>query len=138
MKYTLPNAKVVNIPDKDLANLQKCLDISKDEAIHTWLVDNDYETDAEADKLTEKARKSGIMHTIHGAKSANSAKKERKPREKKENPLKKQIIEAIYTGIADNIAVDGSIVVTNAEKYIDFSVNGLNFTVNLVQHRPKK
>ena len=138
MKYTLPNAKVVNIPDKDLANLQKCLDISKDEAIHTWLVDNDYETDAEADELTEKARKSGIMHTIHGAKSANSAKKERKPREKKENPLKKQIIEAIYTGIADNIAVDGSIVVINAEKYIDFSVNGLNFTVNLVQHRPKK
>ena len=138
MKYTLPNAKVVNIPDKDLANLQKCLDISKDEAIHTWLVDNDYETDAEADELTEKARKSGIMHTIHGAKSANSAKKERKPREKKENPLKKQIIEAIYTGIADNITVNGSIVVTNAEKYIDFSVNGLNFTVNLVQHRPKK
>ena len=138
MKYTLPNAKVVNIPDKDLANLQKCLDISKDEAIHTWLVDNDYETDAEADELTEKARKSGIMHTIHGAKSANSAKKERKPREKKENPLKKQIIEAIYTGIADNIAVDGSIVVTNAEKYIDFSVNGLEFTVNLVQHRPPK
>lgn len=138
MKYTLPNAKVVNIPDKDLANLQKCLDISKDEAIHTWLVDNDYETDAEADKLTEKAKKSGIMHTIHGAKSANSAKKERKPREKKENPLKKQIIEAIYAGIADNIAVDDKITVTNAEKYIDFSVNGLNFTINLVQHRVKK
>lgn len=138
MKYTLPNAKVVNIPDKDLANLQKCLDISKDEAIHTWLVDNDYETDAEADELTEKAKKSGIMHTIHGAKSANSAKKERKPREKKENPLKKQIIEAIYAGIADNIAVDGKITVTNAEKYIDFSVNGLNFTINLVQHRVKK
>lgn len=138
MKYILPNSKEVNIPDKDLENLQNCLDISKEEAIHTWLVDNDYESDAEADKLTEKAKKSGIMHTIHGAKSTNSEKKERKPREKKENPLKKQIIEAIYAGIADNIAVDDKIVITNTEKYIDFSVNGVNFTINLVQHRPPK
>lgn len=142
MKYTLPNAKVVNIPDKDLANLQKYLDISKDEAIHTWLVDNDYETDAEADELTEKARKSGIMHTIHGAKSANNAKKERKPREKKENPLKKQIISHIFNSFFyDNVREDYpnlEIVVRNDEKYIDLCVNGLEFTINLVQHRVKK
>ena len=142
MKYTLPNAKVVNIPDKDLANLQKCLDISKDEAIHTWLVDNDYETDAEADELTEKARKSGIMHTIHGAKSAKSANKERKPREKKENPLKKQIISGIHDYFLDEIGhtlpKNATITVRNNEKYIDLCVDGVEFTINLVQHRPKK
>ena len=49
MKYTLPSSKVVNIPDKDLEKLQNLLEISKEEAIHTWLVDNDYENDAEAD-----------------------------------------------------------------------------------------
>lgn len=75
MKYTLPNSKIVSIPDKDIEKLQKILDISKEEAIHTWLVDNDYETDEEADELTEKAKKSGIMHTIHGAKAENSVKK---------------------------------------------------------------
>lgn len=134
MKYTLSNAKVVNIPDKDLEKLQNLLDISREEAIHTWLVDNDYEIDAEADELTEKAKKSGIMHTIHGAKAENSEKKERKPREKKENPLKREIIDTIFTALSEKYNAK----VTNTEKYIDFSVDGLEFTVNLVQHRPKK
>lgn len=134
MKYTLPNSKTINIPDKDLENLQKILEISKEEAIHTWLVDNEYENDAEADELTEKARKNGIMHTIHGAKAQNSEKKERKPREKKANPLKREIIDAIYTVLNEKYGA----TITNAEKYIDFSVDGLEFTVNLVQHRVKK
>lgn len=134
MKYTLPNSKIINIPDKDLENLQKILEISKEEAIHTWLVDNEYENDAEADELTEKARKNGIMHTIHGAKAQNSEKKERKPREKKANPLKREIIDVIYTALNEKYGA----TVTNAEKYIDFSVDGLEFTVNLVQHRVKK
>lgn len=134
MKYTLPNSKIVNIPDKDLEKLQNLLDISEEEAIHTWLVDNDYEEDAEADELTEKAKKSGIMHTIHGAKAENSEKKERKPREKKENPLKREIISAIYAVLNEKYGA----TITNAEKYIDFSVDGLEFTVNLVQHRVKK
>lgn len=134
MKYTLPNSKTINIPDKDLENLQKILEISKEEAIHTWLVDNEYENDAEADELTEKARKNGIMHTIHGAKAQNSEKKERKPREKKANPLKREIIDTIYTVLNEKYGA----TITNAEKYIDFSVDGLEFTVNLVQHRVKK
>ena len=134
MKYTLPNSKVVNIPDKDLEKLQNLLEISEEEAIHTWLVDNDYENDAEADELTEKAKKSGIMHTIHGAKAENSEKKERKPREKKENPLKREIISAIYAILNEKYGA----TITNTEKYIDFSVDGLEFTVNLVQHRAKK
>ena len=134
MKYTLPNSKIVNIPDKDLEKLQNLLDISEEEAIHTWIVDNDYENDAEADELTEKAKKSGIMHTIHGAKAENSEKKERKPREKKENPLKREIISAIYAVLNEKYGA----TITNTEKYIDFSVDGLEFTVNLVQHRVKK
>jgi len=142
MKYTLPNSKVINIPDKDIENLQNCLDISKEEAIHTWLVDNDYENDAEADELTEKAKKSGVMHTIHGAKAQNSEKKERKPREKKENPLKKQIISGIHDYFLDEIGhtlpKSATITVRNNEKYIDLCVDGVEFTINLVQHRAKK
>ena len=137
MKYEL-DGRIINIPDKDLERLQKSLNISQEEAISTWLVDEEYISDETVEELTEKAKKNHITGTIHGAKAENSQKKERKPREKKANPLKKQIIEAIYTGIADNIAVDDKIVVKNDEKYIDFTVNGLEFTVNLVQHRQKK
>ncbi len=138
MKYELDNGRTINIPDKDIENLQKSLDISYNEAVLTWLSDNDYISDDTVEELSEKAKKNRITATVHQAKAENSLKKERKPREKKENPLKRDIIQAIYAGIADNISVDGEILITNAEKYIDFNVNGLEFTVNLVQHRPKK
>ena len=112
MKYEL-DGRIINIPDKDLERLQKSLNISQEEAISTWLVDEEYISDETVEELTEKAKKNHITGTIHGAKAENSQKKERKPREKKANPLKKQIIEAIYAGIADNIVVDGKIVVKN-------------------------
>ena len=138
MKYELDNGRTINIPDKDIERLQTSLKISYNEAVYTWLVDEGYFEDETVEELSEKAKKNRITATVHQAKADNSTKKERKPREKKENPLKKQIIEAIYAGIADNIAVDGKIIVKNDEKYIDFTVNGLEFTVNLVQHRLKK
>ena len=134
MKYELDNGRTINIPDKDIENLQKNLDISYNEAVLTWLSDNDYISDDTVEELSEKAKKNRITATVHQAKAENSLKKERKPREKKENPLKKQIINIIFQALSEKYNAK----VTNAEKYIDFSVDGLEFTVNLVQHRPKK
>lgn len=134
MKYELDNGRTINIPDKDIENLQKSLDISYNEAVLTWLSDNDYISDDTVEELSEKAKKNRITATVHQAKAENSLKKERKPREKKENPLKKQIIDIIFQALSEKYNAK----VTNAEKYIDFSVDGLEFTVNLVQHRPKK
>jgi len=134
MKYELDNGRTINIPDKDIENLQKNLDISYNEAVLTWLSDNDYISDDTVEELSEKAKKNRITATVHQAKAENSLKKERKPREKKENPLKKQIIDIIFQALSEKYNAK----VTNAEKYIDFSVDGLEFTVNLVQHRPKK
>ena len=133
MKYEL-NGRIINIPDRDLERLQKSLNISEEEAIQTWLVDEEYITDETVEELSEKAKKNRITATVHQAKAENSQKKERKPREKKENPLKKEIIDTIFTALSEKYNAK----VTNAEKYIDFSVDGLEFTVNLVQHRPKK
>lgn len=134
MKYELDNGRTINIPDKDIENLQKNLDISYNEAVLTWLSDNDYISDDTVEELSEKAKKNRITATVHQAKAENSLKKERKPREKKENPLKKQIIDIIFQALSEKYNAK----VTNAEKYIDFSVDGLEFTINLVQHRPKK
>ena len=134
MKYELDNGRIVSIPDKDLEKLQKSLNISLNEAVYTWLVDEEYIKDETVEELSEKAKKNRITATVHKAKAENSQKKERKPREKKENPLKKEIIDTIFTALSEKYNAK----VTNAEKYIDFSVDGLEFTVNLVQHRPKK
>lgn len=142
MKYELPNKRIINIPDKDIERLQNSLSISKDEAIQLWLVDEEYTTDETVEELSEKAKKNRITATIHQAKATNSQKKERKPREKKENSLKKAIINAICEGIEANVEkLNADIVhfvVTNNEKYINLTVNDLEFTINLVQHRQKK
>lgn len=137
MKYELENGKTVNIPDVDLANLQKSLEISKDDAIWTWLCDNDYISDETVEELSEKAKKNRITGSIHEAKAENTEKKPRKPREKKENPLKRQIIDAIFAGLSENLPENVVINITNDEKYIDLSINNMNFTINLVQHREK-
>lgn len=140
MDYVLNN-RTIKIPDKDIQNLQKTLELSKEEAIETWLSDNDYISDETVEELTKKAKENKITGKIHGAK-AETAKKERKPREKKENPLKKQIIAGIHDYFLDEIGhifpKDTTISIKNDEKYIDLCIDGLEFTINLVQHRPKK
>lgn len=124
-----------NISDTEIDKLMNKLDISLEDACETILCDMGVEEDETVEELTAKAQKNRVTSTIHQAKGE---KKERKPREKKENPLKKEIIQAIFAGIAENINVDGEILITNDEKYIDFNVNGREFTVNLVEHRKKK
>lgn len=142
MKYELDNGRTVNIPDQDLQKLQTALGISYNEAVYTWLVDEEYIQDATVEELSDKAKKNRITATVHQAKADKSQKKERKPREKKENPLKKQIISGIHDYFLDEIGhifpKDTTITVRNDEKYIDLCVNGVEFTINLVQHRPKK
>ena len=141
MKYEI-NGKIINIPDAEIEKLVSTLEISKDEAIETWLVDNDYETDETVEELTKKAKENRISATIHQAKAEKTDKKERKPRTKKENPLKKQIIAGIYDYFHDEIGhtlpKNTEITIKNDEKYIDFTVDGREFTINLVEHRKKK
>ena len=142
MKYTLDNGKTINIPDKDIENLQKNNHISFNEAVYLWLVDEDYISDETVEELSAKAKENRITATVHQAKALNGDKKERKPREKKENPLKKQIISGIHDYFLDEIghifSKNTTITVRNDEKYIDLCVDGVEFTINLVQHRTKK
>ena len=132
------NGKSYTIPDAEIDALVDSLDCSIAEACEAYLFDHDLIESEEEKKMTETAKKNRITHTIHNAKGE---KKERKPREKKENPLKKEIISAIFKGINDFLDTkdeEFSVLVTNDEKYIDFSISGREFTVNLVEHRKKK
>lgn len=130
MKY-----KEHNIPDAEINKLMKKLDLTLEEACETILCDMGIEEDETVEELSKKALKNHVTTTIHQAKGT---KKERKAREKKENPLKKEIIQAIWNGIAEKYYNNGTISIRNDEKYIDFTINGRDFTVNLVEHRKKK
>ena len=127
--------KNYNIPDAEVDKLMDKLDLSLADACEMWLSDHDIVKNETVEELTTKATKNRITSTIHAAKGE---KKERKTREKKENPLKKEIIQAIWSGISEKYYNNGTISIRNDEKYIDFTIDGLDFTVNLVQHRQKK
>ena len=134
MKY-----KNFNIPDKEIDKLIDSLDISISEACEMYLSDHDLIENETIEELTKKATKNRITAAIHDAKGE---KKEKKTREKKENPLKKQIISHIFNSFFyDNARKDYpnlEIVVRNDEKYIDLEIEGRSFTINLVEHRSKK
>ena len=108
------------------------LELTEQEAIETWLDDNDYTTNEEVEKLTKKAKDSG----------ADKIKADRKPRAKrevtrKENPTKEQIIAEIANFLAEN-SQNSAIKVENVGKIITFERSGHKFKLDLIQTREKK
>lgn len=134
MKYTYEN-KVYNVPDEEIDRHVEQLGISISEACELYLTDHDLITNEVVEELEAKGRKNRITATIHQAKGE---KKPRKAREKKINPLKKELIQIIYKALFSEVNDIHSIIVTNDEKYIDITVGDREFTVNLVEHRKKK
>ena len=132
MKYNFGN-KVLNIPDEEIKNLMDTLELTEEEAIETWLDDNDYTENEEVEKLTKKAKENGVK--IRGESDAPKAKR---VVERKANPTKEKIIAILAETLAkqDNLM---NIKVTNIGKLIEFTDNeGNSFKLDLVQRRNKK
>lgn len=134
MKYTFEN-KTYNIPNEEIDKLTESLDISIAEACEMWLSDHDMIVNETVEELTKNAQKNRVTGTIH---NARGEKKERKPKEKKENPLKKEIISKIYNLFKVEYGDIIQISLRNDEKYIDLTMRDREFTINLVEHRKKK
>lgn len=139
MKYTLPNKKVVNIPDCEIEKSMKNLELTKEEAVQLWLEDNDYEINEEQEALNEKAKKIKIQH---GA----AADKERKPakeRTTKVSDEKKALFESILHNldrcVTENVWVDKeNITVLKENKLIQVEINGKIFKIDIIEQRPAK
>lgn len=105
------------------------------DACEMYLSDNELIKDKTVEELSNRANKNRITVTIH---EAQKAKEQRKARARKENPLKQEIIDAVFTGLLDYHPDKKAFNIRNNEKYIDFTIAGREFTINLVEHRPKK
>lgn len=127
------NNKVVKIPQKEIDNLMKTLELTEQEAIETWLDDNDYTTNKQVEELTKKAKANGT--TKIGARINVENKKVE--RERKENPTKALIIDQLWQKLAE-IEHISNLKVENKEKLITFSLNGNDYKLDLVQKRAKK
>ena len=127
------NNKVVKIPQKEIDNLMKTLELTEQEAIETWLDDNDYTTNEQVEELTKKAKANGT--TKIGARVNVENKKV--DRERKANPTKALIIDQLWQKLAE-IEHISNLKIENKEKLITFSLNGNDYKLDLVQKRAKK
>lgn len=127
------DGKKIKIADEDIERTMSTFGVSKEEAIQVWLEDEGYLDNEEQNLLEQKAKANNITATIHDA-AKGKPRKERKV-VKKENPLKKEVISLIFKALSANF---DDVSIKNDEKYIDFVVDGREFTINLVEHRVKK
>lgn len=121
-------------PKAEIEKFMKTLDLTEEEAIDLWLEDNGYKDECEEVKeLTAKAKANKTDKIVVQSK-VEKTKTERKP---KENPLKSSIIQYLYKILAQNPSLL-ALNIENPTKTIDFIAEGKHFSLNLVEHRPKK
>lgn len=134
MKYTLPNGKNVNIPDKEIEDNMKALELTREEAIEMWLEDEGYLENEEQNELDEKAKKVKIDH---GASAVDKTeKKEKKPREIKVSDEKQALFAEIVEKLAEN---DRNYEIIKENKLICVKIGEKTFKIDLIEQRqPKK
>ena len=112
----------------------KTLELTEQEAIQTWLDDNDYTTNEVVEELTKKAKEN---KTTLINKARENVGNKKTTRERKENPTKALIIAEIFNKLAEIEGIS-QLKVENKEKLVTFSLNGNEYKLDLVQKRAKK
>ena len=129
------------IDEKWIQNAMKTLDISREEAIEMWNDDHDidagkakdFDLDPEKQKVVKEMTKAG----------GKARAKETKPRERKPNEEKREIIQKIayFLGECDNFCENfaETVKITNIEREITFNIGENDYSLVLTLHRkPKK
>lgn len=129
---TLEDGREVKASTKYLENMVKNLGIDMEEAVLTWLEDEEYLINEEQEELN-KATKGTRVGSVVGAKAKKP--KTQKERVKKENPTKEMVIAEIAK-ILPNFAED--VVIENKGKLITFKIGEDEFKLDLVQKRRPK
>lgn len=127
MKYNF-NGKEINIPDKDIEKLKISLTLTTEEAIETWLDDNNYTNNEEAEEMTKKAKANRRYEK-------SDAPRKKTVKERKVDHEKGGLLTAIRTAVETFGGVVSSV---KNEAEFSFTFNGNSYTVKLVKHRPPK
>ena len=133
MKYTLKNGKVVNIPDKEIEQSMKVLELTKEEAIEMWLEDNDYEVNEEQVALDEKAKKVKIQH---GASAIDKQTKQKTERKVVASDEKQALFDNIYHNLVE--IYGGNVEIVKENKLLTLKIGQKTFKVDLIEQRPPK
>lgn len=128
------NGKSVHIPDAEIKNSMDMLDLTKAEAVQMWLEDNDYVVNETVEELTAKAKENKISR---GAKSEKTlTKTDRKPRERKPDLEKEEIIAALSEFLTEKGYT--FVEITNKSKIIEFNIGENHYKLDLIRQRAQK
>lgn len=133
IEITLDNEKVVKVSTKYINNMVDKLGIDKEDAILTWLEDEEYLVNEEQEELVQKSKDNKVKMV---AKSEKPKAKTPKERVQKENPTKELII-AIIAKALENLDIS-NLNIENKAKLITFTLGNEDFKVDLVQKRKPK
>jgi len=134
IEVTLDDGRVVKVAAKYIERMVDKLEIDEEEAILTWLEDEEYLTNDEQDELTEQAKENKSVKIID-AKADKPEKKTQKERTRKENPTKEMVIAKIAEMLPEFAT---NVVVENKGKLITFTIGEDEFKIDLVQKRKPK
>ena len=123
--------------EAQIARIMKSLELTRDEALEMLAEDDaidkgadPHPLTAEQEEVAKKMRKADRKPTVYNW---------QKKRERKPNELKREIVDDLFGFMCENwleIAQSGDIV--NAERQIDFTLNGKSFSLTLTEHRKPK
>jgi len=88
----------------------------------------------DAKEMAEMELKAKALGRTPGVYQGKPRGKQTNPREKKVDEIKKAIISDIFGTISQKY---GTVIVKNDERQIDLTINGEEYTINLVKHRKK-
>lgn len=119
--------------EKQIEKMMKSLDLSREEAIQMLLEDE------EVDKMSMKEVTSDLTaeqkKTIKKVTQTQSGERAKPKRERKVDEAKKKILEG-FTEYLASVGADVQPLITEAEMH--FSLDGAEYTVKLIKHRPPK
>ena len=134
IEVTLDDGRIVKVAAKYIERMVDKLEIDEEEAILTWLEDEEYLTNDEQDELTEQAKENKSVKIID-AKADKPEKKTQKERTRKENPTKEMVIAKIAEMLPEFAK---NVVIENKGKLITFTIGEDEFKIDLVQKRKPK
>ena len=134
IEVTLDDGRVVKVAAKYIQRMVDNLEIDEEEAILTWLEDEEYLTNDEQEELVALAKENKSVKIID-AKAEKPEKKTQKERTRKENPTKEMVIAKIAEMLPEFAE---NVIIENKGKLITFTIGEDEFKIDLVQKRKPK
>ena len=123
--------------EQHILNLMKTLNITREEAIEL----DEYDDDVNHGKKTEydlTPEQEAVARKM--TRVENNAKHKNVIRERKPNVVKESVIAELANFFKEDAQsqVFEDVIIANKSRKINFSVNGVDYTIDLIEHRKKK